>query len=54
MITAEEIVVDGGFIAGAGYWEVATEAGFVHRANLRLDRRMASTVCAQYETLRQE
>jgi 3alpha(or 20beta)-hydroxysteroid dehydrogenase len=28
MITAEEVVVDGGFIAGAGYWKVSTEAGY--------------------------
>jgi 3alpha(or 20beta)-hydroxysteroid dehydrogenase len=27
MITAEEIVVDGGFVVGAGYWKVSTEAG---------------------------
>jgi len=27
MITGEEIVIDGGFIAGAGYWKIATEAG---------------------------
>ena len=27
MITAEDILVDGGFIAGAAYWKVATETG---------------------------
>jgi 3alpha(or 20beta)-hydroxysteroid dehydrogenase len=33
MITAEEIVVDGGFVAGAGYWKVSTEAGLYPAPN---------------------
>ena len=33
MITGEEIVVDGGFIAGAGYWKVAVEAGHYDAGN---------------------
>ena len=28
MITGEEIVIDGGFTAGAAYWKVAVEAGY--------------------------
>jgi 3alpha(or 20beta)-hydroxysteroid dehydrogenase len=34
MITGEEIVIDGGFTAGAAYWKVAMEAGYYGARNM--------------------